>query len=65
VQIAKGIGTPKTIVTSNHGASNAQVTIWQIGVTVRKDLVMFDVSYVVELIPQITRDVQSTKSHKK
>jgi hypothetical protein len=27
VQIAKGIGTPKTIVTSNHGASNAQVTI--------------------------------------
>jgi hypothetical protein len=26
---------------------------------------MFDVSYAVEMIPQITRDIQSTKSCKK
>jgi hypothetical protein len=30
-----------------------------------KDLVMFDVSYVVETIPHFTREVQSTKSYKK
>jgi hypothetical protein len=36
VQIAEDLGTAKTIVTSNRDASNAQVTIRQAFVTVRK-----------------------------
>jgi hypothetical protein len=59
------MGTSKTIVTSNWDVSNVQVIIWQTSVTTTKDLVMFDVSYVVETTLQITRDVQSTKSYKK
>jgi hypothetical protein len=34
-------------------------------VTIRKDLVMFDLSYVVGTITQITKYVLSTKSYKK
>jgi hypothetical protein len=37
----------------------------QASVTVRKNLEMLDVFYVMEKIPQVTRDVQSTKSYKK
>jgi hypothetical protein len=62
---AKDMGIPETIVTSNWDASNAQVTIWQISITVRNDLVMSDVSYMVKIITRITRDVLSTKSYKK
>jgi hypothetical protein len=63
MQIAKGVGTPKTVVTSNRDASNVQGTIWLTSATVRKDPVMSNVSYVVETIPQITRHVLSTKSY--
>jgi hypothetical protein len=62
-QTAKYMGQPKTIVTSNLDEWNVQVTIWQTSVTVRKDLVMTDVSYVVETIPQITKGSLSTKSY--
>jgi hypothetical protein len=65
VQIVKDMGTTKTKVTSNHDASKVQVTIWQTSFTTRKDLVTSDVSYVVETILQITRDILSTKSYKK
>jgi hypothetical protein len=64
LQIAKDMGTPKNYVTSNRDESNAQVTTRQTSVIVRKDPVMFDVSYVVETIQKITRDVLSTKSYK-
>jgi hypothetical protein len=65
VQIAKDMDTPKTIVTSNRDASNTQVAILQTSVSIRKELVMFDVFCVVDTIPKITRDVQSTNSYKK
>jgi hypothetical protein len=65
VQTAKDMGTPKVIVTSNQDAPTAQVTIWQTNTTIKKDLVMSNVSSVVENILRITRDVQPTKSYKK
>jgi hypothetical protein len=45
--------------------SNVQMTTWQTNATEEKDLVIFDVSSVVEIILRITRDVRSTKSYKR
>jgi hypothetical protein len=42
-----------------------QVSSWQINATVNKDRVMADVSFVVEIILRITRDVRSTKTYKR
>jgi hypothetical protein len=44
---------------------NVQVAICQGSVTIRKDLVMSNVSYVLETIPQLIRNVLSTKSYRK
>jgi hypothetical protein len=49
-------GHTKTIAT-NQDASNALVIILQSSANVKKDPVMFDVSFVAEIISRITRDV--------
>jgi hypothetical protein len=65
MQTVKDMGTPKIIANSNWDASNVQVTIWQTSATEKQDLVMSDVSSVVEIILRITRDVQPTKTYKR
>jgi hypothetical protein len=59
------MGTPEIIAASYQNASNVQVTTWQTSATENKDLVMSDVSSMLEIILQITRDVRSTKSYKR
>jgi hypothetical protein len=61
VQIVKDMGKPKTIWLLTEANHNAQVKMWQTGVTVRAGIVTSIVSYVTGTIPQITRDVLSTK----
>jgi hypothetical protein len=62
VQTAKDMRMPKIIPTSNWDASNVQVVTWQTKATKKKDLVMSDVSSVVEIILWITWDVRSKKT---
>jgi hypothetical protein len=57
VQTAKYTGTPKTTATLNQDVSNAA--------TEKKDWVMSNVSSMVEIILQITRDAWSTRTYKR
>jgi hypothetical protein len=61
----KDIGTQKTIATLNQDVSNVSVIILQSSANVKKARVMFYVSYVVEIIPRITRDVWSTRTFRR
>jgi hypothetical protein len=65
MQTVKDMGTPKIIANSNWDASNVQMTTWQTSTTKKQDLVMSDISSVVEVILRITRDVPSTKTYKR
>jgi hypothetical protein len=58
------MGKPKFLFTSNQDESNAKVTMGQTSVTLRRALVISDMSCVVETIPQFTRDVLSKKSYR-
>jgi hypothetical protein len=55
VQIVKDMSARKIIAISNRDQSNAQATTWQTNVTEEKDLVMFDMSSVVEIICELQR----------
>jgi hypothetical protein len=63
VQIVKDMDTTKIIAVSNQYASNAQVTTWQTNTTEKKDLVMSDVSSVMEIILRIVRNVRSSRTY--
>jgi hypothetical protein len=59
------MGTSKIIALSSPDTSNAQVTTGHTNANEKKDLMMSDVSSVVEIILRITRDVRSTKAYKR
>jgi hypothetical protein len=58
------MGTQKITSISNRGVSNVPVTTWRINATKRKDRVMSNVSSVVVITLQTTRDVCSTRAYK-
>jgi hypothetical protein len=62
MQIVKDMGTPNIIAISDRDASNEQVTTWQ---TNAAEKGYSDVSSVVEIILQITRDAEFAKSYKR
>jgi hypothetical protein len=63
VQTIKDMDTPKITGISDRNVSNEQVNTWQTNVTEKKDLVMSDVSSVVEIILRVTRAYKRKHTH--
>jgi aspartyl/asparaginyl-tRNA synthetase len=59
------MGILKFIAISNRDVSNAQVTTQRNNATEKIDLVISDVSSVVEIILRISRDVRLTRTYKR
>jgi hypothetical protein len=65
VQTVKDMGTASIIAISNRDALKTQVTTWQTSATESNDLVMSDVSSVVQIVLRITRNIRPTKTCKR